>query len=201
MRNGARREWQRSIAPCSARSGRLWGRTRLRYGSGCGPPRDGTLGDGSARGTGGRNSGRGHSPAGADAGRVSAFGWETIAGKASWRGSDDYVSTSLVQVSVCTCMCMSRVCTGTAHDARRHVTSPGFRGSPRAQRESRYSPSSKGVRGPSGLRPARPAVNIHSFSQSVKSSVTNGDGSGRVVCGIPRGAGRHWLVVGDTVSE
>ena len=39
----------------------------------------------------------------------------------------------------------------------------GFRGSPRAQRESRYSPSSKGVRGPSGLRPARPAVNIHSF--------------------------------------
>jgi len=161
---GRRREWQRLIAPCSARSGRLWGRTRLRYGSGCGPPRDGTLGDGSARGTGGRNSGRGPGPAGADAGRVSVFSWETIAGKASWRGSDDYVSASLAGFCMYMHVCVRS--TGTAHDARRHVTSPGFRGSPRAQRESRYSPSSKGVRGPSGLRPARPAVNIHSFISS-----------------------------------
>ena len=117
--------------------------------------------DGSARGTGGASVAGALARRGADVGRVSAFGWETIAGKASWRGSDDYVSASLAGFCMYMHVCVRS--TGTAHDARRHVTSPGFRGSPRAQRESRYSPSSKGVRGPSGLRPARPAVNIHSF--------------------------------------
>ena len=46
-----------------------------------GLPRDGTLGMGVHAALGGATVARGHSPAGADAGRYSAFGWETIAGK------------------------------------------------------------------------------------------------------------------------
>ena len=71
-----RGEWQRLIA--MQRS--TVGGDPTAFGSGW-SAEGGTFEDGSARGTGGRNSGRGPGPAGADAGRVSVFSWETIAGK------------------------------------------------------------------------------------------------------------------------
>ena len=80
-----------------------------------GLPRDGTLGMGVHAALGGATVARGHSPAGADAGRDSAFGWETIAGKASWRGSDDYVSTSLAGL----CMYMCHACVHVNGDSAR----------------------------------------------------------------------------------